>query len=88
MYSKQADKHMIATPKFEVGDEVWLLRKNVKMTQLSSKLDFKRPSKFRITKKVFSHAYKLKLLALMKMHSVFHISLLEPTSSDPLLGKL
>ena len=88
VYCEQADKHRIPAPKFEVGNEVWLLRKHLKTTQPSSKLDFKRLGKFRINKKVSSHAYQLELLASMKVHPVFHVSLLEPAASDPLLGDL
>ena len=58
------------------------------MTRLSSKLDFKCLEKFRLTKKVYFHTYELKLLALIKVHPVFHIFLLESTASDTLLGQL
>ena len=57
-------------------------------TWLSSKLDFKHLGKFRITKKVSSHAYKLALLASMKVYPVFHISLFEPATLNPLPGQL
>src|SRR5258705_915458 len=58
-YAEQADKHCIPAPKLEIGDYVWLLRKNIKTTQLLAKLDFKRLGKFRIIKKVSSHAYNV-----------------------------
>ena len=83
-YSEQANKSRIPAPKLEVGDEVWLLRRHVKTTRPSTKLDYKRLGKFRIIQKVSSHAYKLDLPASMKIHPVFHISLLEPASTDPL----
>ena len=38
-------------------------------------------------KKVSSHAYKLDIPASMKSHPVYHVSLLEPTPSDPLIGQ-
>ena len=88
VYSEQADKHRIPAPKFKVGDEVWLLQKNLKTTRPSSKLDFKPLGKFRIIKKVSSHTYKLKLPASMKVHPVFHVSLLESAALDPLPSQL
>ena len=83
-YSEQADKHRIPAPRLEAGDYVWLLRKNIRTTQPSNKSDFKRLGKFRIIQRVSSHAYKLELPASMKVHPVFHVSLLEPAATDPL----
>src|SRR5260370_39653291 len=40
-YAKQADKNCIPAPKLELGNYVWLPRKNLKPTWLSAKLDFK-----------------------------------------------
>src|SRR5258706_3592369 len=40
-YAKQADKYCIPAPKREIGDYVWLLRKNIETTRPSAKLDFK-----------------------------------------------
>jgi len=85
-YFEQANKARIPAPKLEVGDEVWLLHCHVKTSRPYTKLDFKHLGKFRILQKVSSHTYKLDLPASMKIHLVFHVSLLEPAATDPLLG--
>jgi hypothetical protein len=86
--SEHADKHRSAPPAFSVGDHVWLNRRNIQTTRPSSKLDYKRLGRFRIIKKVSSHAYKLDLPDSMRVHPVFHVSLLEPASADPLPSQL
>jgi len=85
--SEQADKHRSAPPNLQVGDYVWLLRRHIQTTRPSSKLDFKRLGKFRISEKISSHAFKLELPPTMRIHPVFHISLLEPVGTDPLRGQ-
>jgi len=87
-YVEQANNSRIPALKLEIGDEVWLLRRHVKTNRPSFKLDYKCLGKFQIIQKVSSHAYKLDLPTLMKIHSVFHISLLEPASTDPLPGQI
>ena len=86
LQSEQADKHRSAPPALNVGDNVWLLRRHIQTTRPSTKLDFKRLGRFRIIQKLSSHAYRLELPATMKIHPVFHISLLEPCGTDPLAG--
>ena len=87
-YADQADRRCIPAPDFRVGDMVWLLRRHIKTTRPSSKLDYKRLGRFKILEKISSHAYKLELPPTMKCHPVFHISLLEHSSSDPLPGQI
>lgn len=79
-----ADKRRMAPPDFRPGDKVWLLRRHLKTSRPSNKLDYKRLGKFTILAKISPHAYKLELPPTMKVHPVFHVSLLEPAASNPL----
>ncbi|MGH2639667.1 MAG: chromo domain-containing protein, partial [Rhabdochlamydiaceae bacterium] len=86
--SEQANQRRLATPRLEVGSQVWLLRKNIRTTRPSAKLDYKRLGPFTIKKRLSSHAYELALPDTMKVHPVFHVSLLEPIATDPIQGQL
>ena len=85
--SEQADKDRLLAPVYDIGDEVWLLRRHIQTSRPSSKLDFKRLGRFKILRKISTHAYELDLPASMKSHPVYHVSLLEPAASDPLIGQ-
>lgn len=87
VYAEYANDHRQPPPVFKPGDLVWLLRKNIQTTRPCAKLDFKRLGKFRIVEKISSHAYKLDLPPTMKIHPVFHVSLLEPVATNPLPGQ-
>ena len=76
-YKKYSDAKRI-NMEYAVGDEVWLLTKNIKTTRPSKKLDYRRLGPFRITQRIGAVAYKLELPPSMKIHKVFHVSLLEP----------
>src|SRR5439155_24041465 len=63
---------------FNVGDKVWLLSTNIRTERPSKKLDWKRLGPFSITKHIGTQAYQLALPKSMRIHPVFHVSLLEP----------
>lgn len=62
---------------FSVGDHVWLLSTNLHTERQSKKLDWKRLGPFQIIERIGLQAYRLALPPRMKIHPVFHISLLE-----------
>lgn len=64
-------------PDLKEGEKVYLLRRNIKTKRPSAKLDHIRLGPFTIEKKTGPVNYKLKLPTSMKIHPVFHISLLE-----------
>ena len=80
-----ADRHR-KDVEYKVGDEVWLLTKNIKTERPSKKLDHKMVGPYRI-KRLVRSSYQLDLPTSMKIHDVFHPSLLRKASADPLPGQ-
>jgi hypothetical protein len=72
---------------FEVGDKVWLSAMHIQMARTSKKLDYKRLDPFEITKVINRNAYRLQLPNSMKVHNVFHVSLLD-RYAEPIPGQL
>ncbi|MBW0561365.1 hypothetical protein O181_101080 [Austropuccinia psidii MF-1] len=85
-FKRYADKIRASTAVFNLGDMVWLSSNKIKSTRPTKKLSERWLGPFPILNKVSTHAYHLKLPSQWKsIHSVFHISLLEPfkTSTIP-----
>ena len=77
--SKYYNQQHLSAPEFSPGDNVWLLRRNIKTTRPSEKLDYKKIGPYEIIEKRGKSSYLLKLPSSMKrLHPVFHVSLLEP----------
>lgn len=67
--------------RFRAGDKVWLHLGNIKTNRPSKKFDWIH-AKYEIIEPVGSHAYRLNTPS--GIHNVFHVSLLQPVSQDPL----
>jgi hypothetical protein len=86
-YKEYADVYRKVQPTFKVGDHVWLLRRNIQTTRPSSKLDFQRLGPFPIVKQINNVSFRLALPSSMKIHPVFHVSLLEPYHKSTIPGR-
>ena len=71
-----------------LGQKVWLLRRHVATTRPSSKLDVRRLGPFDILEQIGNSAYRLGLPPQMKIHPVFHVSLLEPHVANTFPGRV
>ena len=70
------------------GGMVYLLRKNIKTKRPSDKLDYTKLGLFKIKDKLGPVTFRLNLLEGMRIHPVFHVSLLEPASDNARLGPI
>lgn len=81
--SRYYNERVQDAPDYKPDQLVWLLRRNIKTTRPSDKLDHRRLGPFPIARKISPLAYQLRLPSyLSRLHPVFHVSLLEPYS-DP-----
>ena len=71
---------------YKPGDLVFLSSKNIRTARPSRKLDDKMLGPFPVVEQV-GHSYKLLLAPTMKIHNVFHPSLLRKAHQDPLLDQ-
>ena len=61
---------------------MYLLRRNIKITRLSDKLDHKKLSPFKIIRNIRDISFELQFPPTMRIYSVFHISFLEPANPN------
>jgi len=84
VYEAKANRLRKPAPAYQVGDLVWLNTKNIETKRPAKKLDWKWVGPFPVTKVVSPYSYRLELPSTMKIHNVFHTSLLRPVASPGL----
>lgn len=89
-HQDSADTRRLPAPHFQPGDKVYLDAKNIRTQRPSRKLDHRRLGPFEIVEDLrlqTPYAYRLALPESMRIHPVFHVSLLEPAAEDPYPGQ-
>ena len=88
-YKEGYDVHTKEAPEFNAGDMVWLARKNIVTNRPSAKLDTRRLGPFKILEIVgeAKSAFKLDLPVTMRIHPVFHVSLLSRYRANTIQGR-
>jgi hypothetical protein len=83
------NKSKLERPRFREKDLVYLLRRNIKTTRFSDKLDYKKFDSFKVKRNIKDISYELYLLPTIRIYPIFYIFLLEladldtPTGSAP-----
>ena len=86
-YKRYYDQYHGQLPHFQVGDKVWLEATNLRTDRPSAKLAHKRLGPYKVSAVISSHAYRLELPPAIKVHPVFHISLLSPHHPNTIEGR-
>ncbi|QRV79946.1 Retrotransposable element Tf2 protein [Ceratobasidium sp. AG-Ba] len=66
----------------KVGDKVWLDARNIKTKRPVAKLSAKKIGPYKVVKKEGTHAFRLELPHTLKIHPVFHTSLVSLKKED------
>jgi hypothetical protein len=77
-----ANKSKFGKPRLREKDLIYLLRRNIKITRPSDKLNLKKIGPFKIKRNIRDISFELKLLPAIRIYPVFHILLLEPAYPD------
>lgn len=76
------DKIKLKELNLKEEDSVYLVRKNIKIKRLNTKLDYTKLKSFKIKRILKQLIYKFELSNYIRIHSVFHISILESASRN------
>jgi predicted metal-dependent hydrolase len=84
---KYADRKRTFSSDYKLEDVIWLFTKNIKIERSFRKLNHKWIDSFNI-KKMLKDVCQLDLSQSMKIHNIFHISLLRKTATDSLIDQI
>ena len=76
------------SPRFKLGDKVWLQAKQIKIHQQSAKLGPKQLGPFEVTEVLSDVDYRLALPLALHLHDVFHVDRLSPYRGNEVNGLL
>jgi hypothetical protein len=77
-----ANKSRLGKPYLRKENLIYLLRRNIKITKPSDKLDSKKIGLFKIKRNIRDISFEFKLSLIIKIYPIFHISLLKPAHPD------
>uniref|UniRef100_A0A8C6KLF6 Gypsy retrotransposon integrase-like protein 1 n=1 Tax=Nothobranchius furzeri TaxID=105023 RepID=A0A8C6KLF6_NOTFU len=79
-----ADRHRRPAPPYACGQQVWLSTKDIKLKDTSKKLSPRFIGPYTICEVISPWSVRLSLPPSLKIHPVFHVSLIKPVSSSSL----
>ena len=85
-HARYYNQKRLKGPTFSEGDMVLLATKNITTKRLNKKLDYKYIGPYKILEKISENNYRLDLPPKVKLHPIFHISLLE-SAKDTIVVK-
>jgi hypothetical protein len=84
----QFDQKIRDTPRWNVGDKVWLNSRQIATTRPKPKLDHQWLGPFPIIGKVFNSTYRLSLPeSMQKVHPVIYVLVLQKHTADSIEGR-
>lgn len=82
-----SDRHVNKSPNFKDGQKVWPDMRNLSFKGLPRKLADKFAGPYKVKRRIRELAYELNLPSAMKIHPVFHVSLLQEHCTSTLPGR-
>jgi hypothetical protein len=82
------NKSRLGGPCLRERDLIYLLRRNIKITKPSDKLDSKKIGSFKVKRNIRDISFEFELFLTIKIYFIFYISLLESAYFDIFKGPI